>query len=278
MDQRVNNSDIYATKILFKPPVPIVLNIKDQCSGYPTAIGKLVNPPVGITITITQDGAPLTYNPADSSFMYFITGTTAPGNHAIHIEYTNAAGGSFKDSVYTVTASTTPAISIATNFTTMCQHHTVDFTATATEGGPAPIYQWQLNGVNVGTNSPTWSSFTLEDGDIVSCIFSVDPNVLACATRPSVTSNPITMTITAAVPPTLTITASDNGICPGKAITFTAVGTNLGTGPIYNWKVNGENAGINSPTYVSDSVGDDDEINDCIPGSGSLYQYNCDIQ
>jgi gliding motility-associated-like protein len=269
-DSRDINADIYATKIYFKPPVPIILNVKDQCTNAPDAIGKLLNPPAGVTISITQDGTPLTYNPADSSFTYFVNGVTPGGNHTIEIEYTNIAGGALEDSVYAVRPNADPAISIATFSTTMCERHTVIFTATATRGGTAPVYQWQLNGANVGTNSSTWSSTTLEDGDIVTCIFSVDPNVLACATRPSVTSNALTMTITAAVPPTLTITGSDNGICPGTAITFAATGTNLGAVPSYHWKLNGSEVGSDQPTYITDSLKDSDELI-CIvfPGVGA---------
>lgn len=269
-DQRDGNVDLYATKIFFKPALPIILNVKDQCSNSSTAIGKLGNPPPGTTITITQDGTPLTYNPADSSFIYFVNGATPTGNHTIHVEYSNISGGRFKDSVYSVTTSVTPAITITTNFTTICQNHTAEFRATATGGGTAPVYQWQLNGANVGTNSATWSTTTLQDGDIVRCIYNVDPAFLSCASSPSATSNSLTMSVTAAEPPTLTITSSDNGICPGTAITFNAVGTNLGASPSYHWKINGADIDNDSPVYISDSLTDEDEII-CIvyPGIGA---------
>src|ERR1700752_4617870 len=43
----------------------------------------------------------------------------------------------------------------------LCVGGLMSFTATPTNGGTNPIYQWQVNSVNVGTNSPYFSSSTL---------------------------------------------------------------------------------------------------------------------
>jgi hypothetical protein len=64
------------------------------------------------------------------------------------------------------------------------------------------------------------------------------------------TSNEVTITVTAAVAPSVTIAASPgNTICAGTNVTFTATPANGGTTPSYQWKLNGTNVGTNSNTY-----------------------------
>ncbi len=48
----------------------------------------------------------------------------------------------------------------------------------------------------------------------------------------------------------LIIEGSANTICPGTQVTYTATPANPGTSPVYQWKVNGSNAGGNSPVFI----------------------------
>ena len=52
------------------------------------------------------------------------------------------------------------------------------------------------------------------------------------------------------IPVSVSITASPNPACTGTMVTFTATGINGGSMPYYQWKVNGTNAGTNSPTFT----------------------------
>ncbi|MFN8777056.1 MAG: arabinofuranosidase catalytic domain-containing protein, partial [Flavobacteriales bacterium] len=63
------------------------------------------------------------------------------------------------------------------------------FTATATNAGTSPTYQWKLNGANVGTNSATYTNTSLVNGDQVTC--QLTPNLGGCAAT-TYTSNIIT--------------------------------------------------------------------------------------
>jgi hypothetical protein len=63
------------------------------------------------------------------------------------------------------------------------------FTATATNAGPSPTYQWILNGVNVGTNSATYTNTSLVNNDQITCLLT--PDFGGCATT-TFTSNIIT--------------------------------------------------------------------------------------
>ena len=115
------------------------------------------------------------------------------------------------------------------------------------------MYQWKVNGVNVGTNSPTFSSTTLANGNIVTCVMTSN---LAGVTGSPATSNAITMTVNAITTPGISIaqTAGSNPTCPGLDLTFTATATNVGATPTYQWKVDGVNAGTNSPTFTSSTI------------------------
>ncbi|MDB5274087.1 MAG: hypothetical protein JWO58_2454 [Chitinophagaceae bacterium] len=69
------------------------------------------------------------------------------------------------------------------------------FTATATNAGTSPAYQWQLNGANVGTNSATYTNTALNNSDVVSCILT--PNIIGCTGKQYVSNNIINKSIAA---------------------------------------------------------------------------------
>jgi len=150
---------------------------------------------------------------------------------------------------------TAPAVSIVMTSGTnpTCAGQSVTFTATPANGGISPLYQWKVNGNNVGNNSPTYASTTLTNGQVVSCVMT---SSITNANPPTATSNSITLTVNSYVTPTVTIAinAGANPTCTGQLITFTATPTNGGTLPTYQWKVNGNNAGTNSSTYATTNL------------------------
>ncbi len=150
----------------------------------------------------------------------------------------------------TIVSSLTPSVSItAVPAPPICSGQSVTFTATPTNGGTSPTYQWQINGTNVGgATSSTFTSSTLNNGDVVTVIMtSNDP----CASPTTATSNAINITVSASVTPSVTISVSTTTPCNGTAVTFTATPSGGGTSPSYQWQVNGSNAGTNSPTFTS---------------------------
>ena len=65
------------------------------------------------------------------------------------------------------------------------------------------------------------------------------------------------MTATPPFPVGISISSSANNICTGSSVTFTAVPTNGGTLPQYQWKINGINAGINNFSYTYSPINGD---------------------
>lgn len=128
----------------------------------------------------------------------------------------------------------------------VCQATSVTFTATPVNGGTTPSYQWKKNGVNVGTNSPTYT-YTAVNNDVITCVLTSNSE---CATGNPATSDPLTMTVIPNVPVSVSIAAvPGNEVCAGTSVVYTATPTNGGAAPVYQWKVNGVNTGNNSNTF-----------------------------
>jgi hypothetical protein len=150
-----------------------------------------------------------------------------------------------------VNPSVAASVSIAPTATNVCAGTNVTFTATPTNGGAAPSYQWKLNGGNVGTNSATYSNNALANGNTVTCVMTSNAD---CVTGNPATSNTITMTVNPSVAASVNIAPTATNICAGTNVTFTATPTNGGTTPSYQWKLNGVNVGTNSPTYSNNAL------------------------
>ncbi|MFD0984293.1 T9SS type A sorting domain-containing protein, partial [Flavobacterium myungsuense] len=75
--------------------------------------------------------------------------------------------------------------------TTICPGTSVTFTATPTNGGTSPSYQWKLNGTNIGADSATFTTTTLVNGDSVTV--TMTSNATPCLTNSPVSSNTITI-------------------------------------------------------------------------------------
>ena len=124
------------------------------------------------------------------------------------------------------------SVSIAASpSTTICSGTSVTFTATPTNGGTTPSYQWKLNGSNVGTNSATYTSTTLANGNTVSVVMT--SNASPCLTGSPATSDSSTITINTPIGITA-ITPATNPIAPSQTTTITATGV-VGTGAVVSW-------------------------------------------
>ncbi len=99
-------------------------------------------------------------------------------------------------SIYATSAG--PAVSIsAFPDTNVLSGTTVNFTATVTNGGNSPQYQWRRNGVFIaGANSSSYLTNTLLDGDIIDVYVE---SSIPCAQPSNVLSNKLTMHIPSGV-------------------------------------------------------------------------------
>jgi len=192
----------------------------------------------------------------------FSTSTLANGD-AVTVEMTSNAVCPSPMSItstpvnMTVSSTVTPSVSITASQTSICAGDMVAFTASPTNGGASPSYQWKVNGVNAGSNSATFNSGTLTNGDVVSVVMTTSSG---CASTPTATSNNINIVVVPTVTPSVSIVATSVNICQGESITFTATPTNGGTMPVYQWRVNGVVSGTNASTFSSSSLQNGDQV------------------
>ncbi len=158
--------------------------------------------------------------------------------------------------VMTVNPFAAPSVSISVSPAgPVCSGTNVSFTAVPVNPGPSPVYQWTVNGINSGGNSPVFNSTTLAMGSVVGVSLSSDP---AC---PGAASNTINMVVNPVLTPSVTITSNNSGaICPGETVSFQAYPTGGGTLPSFQWQVNGVNAGSNSNTFTSSTLSNGDNV------------------
>ena len=147
-------------------------------------------------------------------------------------EYVTSASGqetriySFQLPLPAVVASVSIAVTSGSNPT--CAGSSVTFTATPTNGGTTPTYQWYLNGSTIsGATNSTYTSTTLANGNNITCVMT---SSLSGVIGNPATSNAISMTVN---PIPATPSASSNSpVCAGSAINLT---TPTVSGATYSW-------------------------------------------
>lgn len=148
---------------------------------------------------------------------------------------------------------TSAAVSITSDDAdnSICTGGSVTFTATPTNGGTAPTYQWYVNGVAIaGETGATFTTTTLTSGSPVTCVMTSN---LSGATNNPATSNAITTTVSSYSTPAVSVLGNTT-YCQGANASFIASPTNAGSSPSYQWQVNGVNAGTNSSSFSSSTL------------------------
>jgi len=220
-------------------PVPTIVSLPDVTGVC--SVGSLTAPTgtdnCGGTVTVTHNASlPI----------------TAIGTTVVTWTYDDGHGNTTTQTQNVVISNPAPGISIVSNVgNSICAGSSVLFTATATDAGSSPAYQWQVNGSNVGTNSATYNATALNNGDVVTCVVTSN---LSCNNGTTDTSNGITMTVTPTIATAVSIVSSaGTSICAGTSVTFTATPTNGGM-PTYQWFVGSTPVGTNSATYTTTSL------------------------
>ncbi|HEX4851439.1 MAG TPA: hypothetical protein VFV08_11565, partial [Puia sp.] len=152
-----------------------------------------------------------------------------------------------------------PAVTLDPSSGLVCSNSSATIVAEASFVGLNPTYQWTLNGNPVGTNSPAYVASNLKESDLVGCtVTSAGPS---CNDPHLQTASALTIHINnSIVNPSVKISTDNTFICDCQAKNFTAAVTNGGPSPVYEWEINGQNTGVNSPTFSSSTLNFGDTI------------------
>ncbi len=141
-----------------------------------------------------------------------------------------------------------PAVTISAASSFLCAGETAVFTAATVDGGVNPLYQWKLNGVDVGAGNPSFTTSTLAGTDVVSCVMTSNA---ACAINPVAISNNLSVPVTPIPVTGVDIAASADHVCAGSMVSFTATPLSGGIRPLYVWKVNEVVVDSSAPVYTT---------------------------
>ena len=174
------------------------------------------------------------------------------------VNVTNGNGCTGKD---TIQLSTTPVPVVTNNpplLKSICTGESTNIPLFGNE--PGIMFHWTAT-----LTSGNIAGFSADSGQVINQIlinngatagvvtYHITPKIGDCAG----TQVDYAVTVNVGDPVDVTISASGNSVCAGTLVTFTATPVNPGNTPVYQWKVNGVNAGSNATTYAYTSANGD---------------------
>jgi len=153
------------------------------------------------------------------------------------------------------TAGTAPIITQNPQSQNICEGEEITFSVGANSSLPL-TYQWQKNGEDLmGETSEnlTISNTIPSDSGNYHCLVSNNIGEV-------VTTSDAVLTITETLDVMVEITASATEICAGESIILTALPSNPGLTPTYQWMLNGNVFGGSIESFSIDALQDGDEI------------------
>jgi hypothetical protein len=202
-------------------PAAITLYSSSMASGSYTITYNLSGATSGSSLT-----ANVTFTAGSPGTATFNTNNLNVGNTTVTITKITSQGcnntvSTNNSVVVTVNPNLSAGVSISADDASVCPGGMITFTATPTNGGTSPSYQWKVNGSPVGTDSATYQSNTFVNGDSVTC--EMTSNATPCLVTASATSNAIPVTIYP-LPSDMSITPSSATVCAGSTNMLTANG------------------------------------------------------
>jgi hypothetical protein len=206
-------------------PSPVANAGADQtiCEGTSTTIG--VNAVSGIAYSWTSNPSGFTSTLSNPS-------VSPQTTTKYYLETRNGGSCVGKDTVViSIGTGVAPAVNITSTSSQVCEGENITFNATPVNGGTQPMYQWQVNGTNVGSNSPIFSTSLLMPGsNQVKVSLS---SSLTCVTTPTATSNVIIVNVKP-LTPTLNI-GGNTTVTAGASTVITATVIYGTAAPLYQW-------------------------------------------
>lgn len=128
----------------------------------------------------------------------------------------NCSGGTVTGSaILTVSANSTASVSLTSSDAdnSICSSNSVTFTATPTNGGASPSYQWFKNGSSIANSGNTYTTTGLADNDQVYVVMT--SNASGCIVGSPASSNTITTEVHPSAPATPATISGTQSQCAG---------------------------------------------------------------
>ncbi|MCO5261596.1 MAG: GEVED domain-containing protein [Lentimicrobium sp.] len=183
-------SDEAGLTVTSQPDISIIYPGTPYCNGITNPQPVVINGPMGGIFSAIPAGLALDAVTGDIT-----PSASAPGSYTVTYFYAGC-GGLTATTTVEITEGLPAAVSITADPNPFCQGAAVTFTATPSNGGQNPVYQWKHNGINAGQNNPVWILENPQAGDVVYCeMISDDP----CSGGNVVTSNTLVLSAAAAL-------------------------------------------------------------------------------
>ena len=172
--------------------------------------------------------------------------------------------GAADDLTITLVGRTFDSASVTASSQTVCAGSPVTLTARGYYGVPPYNFIWQglpqFNGDSVIVVTPSvTTAYTVQVSG--SCGGGPGPGNAPVTASTQIVVNPI-------LSPVVQISASATTICVGTQVTFNATVSNAGSSPSYQWLLNGNKTGTNSPVYSSASFVNNDAVRCVVTANG----------
>jgi hypothetical protein len=125
-----------------------------------------------------------------------------------------------------------PSVLISSSNTAVCAGTVVQFTAQVSGAGSSPSFQWMVNNTSTGISTSTYSSNTLQNGDIVSASLNTNNS---CTSPSLVSSNAVPITVYRAVTPSISLDGITT-VAPNQSSLLTTIVNNGGDAPVFRWQ------------------------------------------
>jgi M6 family metalloprotease-like protein len=208
----------------------------------------------GESVTFTATGGvsydfKINGNIVQSSASATYTTTTLSNNDVITVAVTNSDGCTAESAGITTTVNALPQVTLTNDATNneICAGDNITFTANG--GDVGATYDFQVNGNSVqSSTSNTYSSTSMNNGDIVSVTVT---NSTGCSSTYPLPNSVNIQVIVVNTNPTASLASSDtdNILCDGDAVTFTASG-----GTEFEFFVNGTSVQAKSMDSTYDAT------------------------
>jgi len=238
----INFTTTTMTNPIFNAPV-LTFNVTgggSYCSGGSGVVVGLSGSQAGVYYQLIKNAVPLgSYVAGTGSAISF--GLQPAGNYTAN----GYRHGTYLTPVMTgstvVTANPVHPVSITIAAATnpVCTGTPVNFSSTPVNGGSTPSYQWKVNGINAGTNSPSFS-YTPSNSDAVTCLLTSN---ISCPTGNPANSDTVTMVVSLPVGVAGSITGSSS-FTPGTSGVGYSISP-LTNAVTYIWSYSGTGVTIN---------------------------------